>query len=98
MSQEKSWIIQRCIDAMTNHYEAWTGYENPMTHDEVMLALKECNDKWPGPDYEFRGHNINHQSVISKSGAPDLVKTHKAKKMQEICDRMEKRMRELLQL
>ena len=40
-NHEKAWIIQRCIDAWTNHYENWPGYcENPMSHDEMMQALK----------------------------------------------------------
>lgn len=67
-NHEKAWIIQRCIDAWTNHYENWPGYcENPMSHDEMMQALKECDEKWL--EYEFRGHNINHQSIKCKKGA-----------------------------
>jgi len=60
-SKEKIWIIQRCIDASINLYEDWPGYcESPMSHDEIMIALKECEEKWL--DYEFRGHNINFTS------------------------------------
>lgn len=66
-SNEKVWIIQRCIDAWTNHYENWSGYcENPMSRNEMMLALKECDEKWP--EHEFRGHNINHESIRCKRG------------------------------
>ena len=62
------WIIQRCIDASTNHYENWPGYcESPMAHHEMMQALKECDEKWL--EYEFRGHNINHQSIKCEKGA-----------------------------
>jgi hypothetical protein len=56
---EKKWIIQRCIDAWTNHYEDWPGFcEQPMTYSEMMVALKECDERWL--EYEFRGHNIHH--------------------------------------
>jgi hypothetical protein len=66
-NQEKVWIIQRCIDAWTNHYEDWLGYcENLMSRDDMMLALKECNEKWP--EYEFRGHNSTQKSVRYKKG------------------------------
>ena len=57
--EDKVWIIQRCIDAWTNHYEDWAGYcENPMMYPEMIAALEECGCKWP--TYEFRGHNINY--------------------------------------
>lgn len=57
MSQEKVWIIQKCIDADKNEYQDWPGYcETPMTRKKLMFALKECNEKFPG--CEFRGHNI----------------------------------------
>jgi hypothetical protein len=53
--QPKEWIIQRCIDAWKNQYEDWPGYcEKLMTHDEMMVALKKCEEKWI--DEEFRGH------------------------------------------
>jgi hypothetical protein len=57
----KIWIIQRCINAFTNHYEDWPGYcEQPMTREEMILALEKCNHEWP--NHEFRGHNINSES------------------------------------
>lgn len=56
---EEIWIIQRCINAYKNEWEDWPGYcENPMTEDEMLKSLKECDDKWGANDYEFRGHNI----------------------------------------
>lgn len=55
--QERAWVIQRCINAWQNLYEDWPGYcENLMTRDEMMNALKECNEKWL--NYEFRGHRV----------------------------------------
>ena len=61
------WIIQRCIDAWTNHYENWQGYcEKLMSREEMMVALKECDEKWP--EFEFRGHNTTHESVRHKRG------------------------------
>lgn len=55
---EKIWIIQRCLDAWQNKYEDWPGYcEKPMNRQEMLDALKECDEHWP--EYEFRGHNIN---------------------------------------
>lgn len=66
-NQEKIWIIQRCIDALTNHYQDWPGYyEYPMTRDEMVFALEECGAKWP--DHEFRGHNIYSSHERTKLG------------------------------
>ena len=60
-SEERVWIIQRCIDALTNHYENWPEYsEKFMTRSDMVLALEDCGIKWP--NYSFRGHNI-HSSV-----------------------------------
>ena len=58
MPQEKVWIIQKCINASKDEYQDWPGYcESTMLRDNMMQALKECNEKWPG--YEFRGHNTS---------------------------------------
>lgn len=66
-SEERAWIIQRCIDAFTNHYENWSGYcENFMTRSEMVSALEECGKKWP--DDEFRGHNIHSISERHEFG------------------------------
>lgn len=71
--QEKVWIVQRCIDASTNRYEDWPGYcEQPMTHDDIMNALIECEEKWP--DYSFRGHNITHPIIRNIRGAFPHIK------------------------
>lgn len=56
----REWIIQRCINAFRNEYQDWPGYcERLMTRDEMMVALKECETRWP--EYEFRGHNVPNQ-------------------------------------
>lgn len=59
MTDEKVWIIQRCINAMDNRYESWPGYDAPMARDVMMRSLTECEELWP--DYEFRGHRINQE-------------------------------------
>lgn len=64
---ERQWIIQRCINAVRNEYEDWTGYcERLMTRDAMLQALKECEERWP--EHEFRGHNVVNQ----KPGADKL--------------------------
>ena len=56
----REWIIQRCINAFRNEYEDWPDYcERLMTREEMMIALKECEERWP--DDEFRGHNVLNQ-------------------------------------
>ena len=68
MSSVRLWIIQRCIIAFRNEYEDWHGYcERQMTRDEMTIALKECDQRWP--DHEFRGHNAANQR-------PGLDKPH----------------------
>jgi len=54
--QRKEWIIQKCKNAFKNDYEAWPEYDQPMTRDQMLEALEECNAKWP--HLEFRGHKI----------------------------------------
>lgn len=56
MSKEKTWIIQRCINAFKDEYENWPEYSTPMSREQMIEALDECNEKWP--EYEFRGHNV----------------------------------------
>jgi len=57
---DRQWIIQRCISAARNLYEDWPGYcERLMTRNEMMEALKACEQKWP--EHEFRGHNVVNQ-------------------------------------
>jgi hypothetical protein len=56
----REWIIQRCVNAFRNEYEDWAGFcERLMTYDEMMVALKKCDDQWP--EHEFRGHNVANQ-------------------------------------
>jgi hypothetical protein len=53
----REWIIQRCINAFKNEYQDWPGYrERLLTREEMLVALKECDQLWP--DYEFRGHKV----------------------------------------
>ena len=60
------WIIQRCINAFKNQYQDWPGYcERLLKRDEMLVALKECNQLWP--DHEFRGHKVidAHRSDVA---------------------------------
>lgn len=55
-TQERTWIIQ-CFNEEKRQYEDWPGYcENPMTRDEMLIALEKCDEGWSV--YEFRGHNL----------------------------------------
>lgn len=66
---ERQWIIQRCINAVRNDYEDWSGYcERLMTRDEMLKALAGCEEKWP--NYEFRGHNVINQKPGSDRPRP----------------------------
>lgn len=38
-------------------YLPWAGYAYPMTGDQAMRALLECEAHWPA--YEFRGHPVD---------------------------------------
>lgn len=55
-ARRKEWVIQKCNNAFRNNYEAWPGYDEPMTREEMLAALDECNANWP--DLEFRGHRV----------------------------------------
>lgn len=56
-TQERTWIIQR-FNEKKRQYEDWPGYcENPMTRNEMLIALKKCDEEWLGHE-EFRGHNL----------------------------------------
>jgi hypothetical protein len=59
-SEERAWIIQRCISASRNQYEDWPGYcERLLSRAEMLSALQACEHRWP--DYAFRGHNVVNQ-------------------------------------
>lgn len=62
--------LNLCLLNSSYENDKWPGYcENPMTYDEMRIALKECDDKWGiSHDYEFRGHNINHISPRHERG------------------------------
>lgn len=56
------WIIERCLNAWNNEYEAWPGFcERLITEPEMLAALRECARRWP--DEEFRGHNVLNERV-----------------------------------
>lgn len=40
-AQRKEWIIQKCNNAFCNDYQAWEGYDQPMTRDQMLEALAE---------------------------------------------------------
>lgn len=73
--KEKSWIIQRCINAFADKYENWPGYfERLMTREEMRVALEECNQRWP--EYQFRGHNVRNQ----RKGLAEVVQLNNWRK------------------
>jgi hypothetical protein len=57
------WVIQRVMKPRTFmhgtrwQYLLWAGYTQPMTGDQAMSALSECEAHWPA--YEFRAHPID---------------------------------------
>jgi hypothetical protein len=48
------WIIQRAVrirravSAGGDVYEPWPGYTHPMTRDQAVKALEECEERWAG--------------------------------------------------
>ncbi|MBP0593624.1 hypothetical protein J8I87_28825 [Paraburkholderia sp. LEh10] len=57
------WVIQRVMKPAGFarnrrwQYLPWAGYTYPMTGDQAMRALYECEAHWPA--YEFRAHPID---------------------------------------
>lgn len=70
MKLADDWIIQRAVRIRTasagdggDEYEPWPGYTHPMTGDEAMKALAECEARWP--ELEFRAHRLRVEEKIA---------------------------------
>jgi len=62
------WIIQRAVRVRVasdggNVYESWAGYARPMTRDQAVKALEECEERWP--EHEFRAHPLRLEEKIT---------------------------------
>ncbi|MPW20047.1 hypothetical protein GCT13_24935 [Paraburkholderia sp. CNPSo 3157] len=63
MIPDSEWVIQLVMWSRANarnsrpRYLPWAGYTHPMTGDQAMCVLSECEAHWPA--YEFRAHTIN---------------------------------------
>jgi hypothetical protein len=67
MIPNSEWVIQlvmtpRKFDC-SNHstYLPWVGYSCPMTGDQAMRVLRECEAIWPA--YEFRAHPLEDDAT-----------------------------------
>jgi hypothetical protein len=62
MIPTSGWVIQLVFRSKPDrhngqsHYLPWAGYSRPMTGDQAMSVLSECEVRWP--DFEFRAHTI----------------------------------------
>jgi len=63
MIPSSEWVIQLVVGPRADErgseprYLPWAGYTWPMTGDQAMRALRECELRWP--EYEFRAHPID---------------------------------------
>jgi hypothetical protein len=63
MIPSSEWVIQLVVGARVDEhgseprYLPWAGYTRPMTGDQAMRALRECELRWT--EYEFRAHPID---------------------------------------
>jgi hypothetical protein len=63
MIASSEWVIQLVVGPRADErgneprYLPWAGYTRPMTSDQAMRALRECESRWPA--YEFRAHPID---------------------------------------
>jgi len=63
MIPNSEWVIQLVVRPRADErnsqsrYLPWAGYTRPMTGDQAMRALRECEAQWP--EYEFRAHPID---------------------------------------
>ncbi|CAE6826999.1 hypothetical protein [Paraburkholderia haematera] len=62
------WIIQRAVrirvaSAGGDVYEPWPGYTHPMTRDQAVKALEECEARWP--EHEFRAHRLRLEEKVA---------------------------------
>lgn len=62
------WIIQRAVriravSAGGDVYAPWPGYTHPMTRDQAVKALEECEARWP--EHEFRAHRLRLEEKVA---------------------------------
>ncbi|CAG9255234.1 hypothetical protein [Paraburkholderia caribensis] len=63
MIPTSEWVIQIVMKPHASgrsrrwRYLPWAGYTCPMTGDQAMRALSECEAYWPA--YEFRAHPVD---------------------------------------
>lgn len=63
MIPNSEWVIQLVVRPRADErnslprYLPWAGYTRPMTGDQAMRALRECEAQWT--EYEFRAHPID---------------------------------------
>jgi hypothetical protein len=62
------WIIRRAVriravSAGGDVYEPWPGYAHPMTRDQAVKALEECEARWP--EHEFRAHRLRLEEKVA---------------------------------
>ena len=63
MIPDSEWVIQLVVRPRADEHHSelrdlpWAGYARPMTRDQAMRALRECEVRWP--EYEFRAHPID---------------------------------------
>ncbi|MGF6971498.1 hypothetical protein OKW43_008593 [Paraburkholderia sp. WC7.3g] len=62
------WIIQRAVRLRVasdggDVYEPWPGYTHPMTRDQAVKALEECEARWP--EREFRAHRLRLEEKVA---------------------------------
>jgi len=62
------WIIQRSVrirvaSAGGDVHEPWPGYTHPMTRDQAVKALEECEARWP--EHEFRAHQLRLEEKVA---------------------------------
>jgi hypothetical protein len=63
MANTDDWIIQRAARSGPgsrgeDDYRAWPGYSRPMTADEAMRALAEC-------EHDFRAHRLRLEEKLA---------------------------------
>lgn len=66
MIPSSEWVIQLVVGPRDDErpseprYLPWACYTWPMTSDQAMRVLRECELRWP--QYEFRAHRIDGRS------------------------------------
>ena len=75
MQFKDDWIVQRFIrlgrpGEDEDLYEPWPRYDTGTSKEAVLLALDECQRRWP--DHEFRAHRVRvHEKLASDGIARD---------------------------